>query len=316
MRVKFKTSLAVLTAVALLIGGLPSCASKAPTVSGGYDTGTAIPDAPVVNKGPKKRIAVIEFNNKTPNRRMNLGEVAAEILTTELFKTGNFIMVERNDLDKVLDENRRSREADIDPATAAQTGRVLGVNAVVIGNITNYATKVEGIEVLGYKKKVQTAEVTVDVKVIDVNTGQIIYADSGTGRFQVEVKEFAGQGQRASYDEGLATDALRAGIIQFAGNIVRQIAYMEWSGKIADVQGGQVYINAGQKTGLSKGDRLVVRSKGNTITDPDTGLVLGTAPGPQIGELVVTEFFGDDAAVCQVVSGSGFNRGDVVWMKR
>ncbi|MDP8256615.1 MAG: CsgG/HfaB family protein [Candidatus Alcyoniella australis] len=313
MGAKIKLSLALVAMLMLVIGG---CTSKAPTVSGGYDQGTTIPDAAVVNKGPKKRIAVIEFNNKTPNRRMNLGDVAAEILTTELFKSGNFIMIERGDLDKVLDENRRSREADIDPATAAQTGRVLGVNAVVIGNITNYSTKVEGIESFGYKKKIQTAEVTVDIKVIDVNTGQIIYADSGTGRFQIEVSEFLGQGQRASYDEGLATDALRAAIVQFTGNVVRQLNYIEWSGKIAQVQGGRVYINAGQRTGLKRGDQLVVRGKGQSITDPDTGLVLGTAPGAQVGELEVSEFFGDDAAICRIVSGSGFGRGDMVWIKQ
>jgi curli biogenesis system outer membrane secretion channel CsgG len=301
-------AVAVCAAALLLTIG---CAG-APKASGGGGAGQVIPNVPVTTTGPKKRVAVVDFENKALYGKGRLGDTATDILVTELVKSDKFIVVERQKLETLLDEQKLQRESFMDPATAARTGRILGVNAIVTGAITQFGIKTEGTDVLGYKKKVQTAECVVDIRVVDVETGRVLYADSGKGVFQTEATEFMGMGQKAGYNEVIGGESLRAAISTFLNNVIAQIDYLEWTGKIAKVEGGLAYVNAGQKTGLPLGGLLVVRQKGEVIVDPDTKVAIGEAPGARRGTLKVLEYFGEDGSVCQVQEGTGFQVGDQV----
>jgi curli biogenesis system outer membrane secretion channel CsgG len=303
------------------IGAVAACAAallvtlgcaSAPKATGGGGAGQAIPNVPVATTGPKKRVAVVDFENKALYGKGRLGDTATDILMTELVKSDKFIVVERQKLESLLDEQKLQRESFMDPATAARAGRILGVNAIVTGAITQFGIKTEGTDVMGYKKKVQTAECVVDIRVVDVETGRVLYADSGKGVFQSEATEFMGMGQKAGYNEVIGGESLRAAISTFLNNVIAQIDYLEWTGKIAKVEGGLAYVNAGQKTGLPLGAMLVVREKGEVIVDPDTKVAIGEAPGARRGTLKVLEYFGEDGSVCQVQEGSGFQVGDQV----
>ena len=292
-----------------------SCTAKRTHVSGAAPPSQQIPEAPIATHGPKKKVAVLEFVNKSRYGRGKIGPAATDILITELVKSGLFIVIERDRLNKILEEQKLEHTAAFDPATAARTGRMLGVNAVIIGAITQFGVKQEGVEGFGYKKKVQTAECTVDIRVVETETGRVLYADSGHGIFTYETKEFMGMGQKAGYNQVLADKALRAAISQFINNVIAQISYIEWSGRIASVSGDRIIINAGRQTGLNIGDVLVVRGLGEEVIDPETGLSLGRAPGPVKGEIQVVEFFGEDASICKPIKGYGFAVGDMVKYK-
>ncbi len=58
----------------------------------------------ITHKGPKLRVGIVDFANKTSYGAGRLGTSASDILTTELFKTGAFILVERTQLNQVLKE--------------------------------------------------------------------------------------------------------------------------------------------------------------------------------------------------------------------
>ena len=305
--IRRQAALAILAAFLLAVG----CAS-APKATGGAGGGQQIPNAGLVNKGPKKRVAVVDFENKALYGKGRLGATATDILMTELVKSGQFIVVEREKLQSILNEQKLQTQAFMDPATAVKTGKILGVNAIVTGAITQFGIKTEGTDTGVYKTKVQTAECVVDVRVVDVETGRILYADSGKGTFSSQATEVMGMGQKAGYNEVLGGESLRAAISTFLNNVITQINYVEWTGKVAKVEGKLVYVNAGQRTGLKVGDMLTVRQKGEVITDPDTGVPLGEAPGARKGTLQVAEYFGDDGSVCTIQEGSGFGVGDQV----
>jgi len=298
--------------VATFVAG---CTAKRTHVSGAAPPSEKIPEAPIVTHGPKKKVAILEFVNKSRYGRGKLGSAASDVLITELVKSDLFIVFERDRLNRVLDEQKLEHTAAFDPATAARAGRLVGVNAVVIGAITEFGVKQEGVEGFGYKKKVQTAECTIDVRIVETETGRVLYADSGRGVFTYETKEFMGMGQKAGYNQVLADKSLRAAVSQFLNNVIAQLSYIEWSGRIAKVSGSQIIVNAGRETGLNVGDVLVVRGLGEEVIDPDTGLSLGREPGPVKGEIQVVEFFGEDASICKVVSGRGFATGDMVKYK-
>src|SRR5688572_24786232 len=85
--------------------------------------------------GLKRRIGVVDFQNKTAYGAARLGTSASDILITELAKSNRFIVVERDKLDKLMEEQKLGMSGAIDPGTAAKMGKILGLNAIVTGAI-------------------------------------------------------------------------------------------------------------------------------------------------------------------------------------
>jgi curli biogenesis system outer membrane secretion channel CsgG len=260
-------------------------------------------------------VGVVEFVNKSSYGAGRLGTSASDILTTELFKTGAFIVVERAQLRQVLGEQALGQSGAVNAETAAQAGRVLGLNALVTGSISQFGVSTGGADYGVYKEKVQTAKCAVDVRVVEASTGQLLFADSGKGEFQRKAQEVLGFGQRAGYDETLGQEALRSAVTKFMDNLVQKLQSVEWSGAVAMVSGTDVYINAGRDVGLNPGDTLVVQGTGQEIYDPQTKVLLGRTRGAVKGELLVTEIE-ERMTITRVRSGVGFQVGDMVRLKK
>ncbi len=275
----------------------------------------AAPVRQVTHKGPKLRVGIVDFVNKSSYGAGRLGTSASDILTTELFKTGAFILVERDRLKQVLGEQALGQTGVVNAETAAQAGKVLGLNALVTGSISQFGVSTAGADYGVYKQKVQTAKCTVDVRVVDASTGQLLFADSGKGEFERKAQEVLGLGTRAGYDETLGQEALRSAITKFMDNLVQKLQSVEWSGAVAMVSGTDVYINAGRDVGLNPGDILMVQTLGQEIVDPQTKVVLGRTRGSVKGELLVTEI-DEKFTISKVRSGMGFQVGDLVRIKR
>jgi len=275
------------------------------------------PSAPkVTHKGPKLRVGIVDFVNKTSYGAGRLGTSASDILTTELFKTGAFILVERAQLKEVLGEQALGQTGAVNPETAAQAGRILGLNALVTGSISQFGVSTGGADYVVLRQKVQTAKCTVDVRVVEASTGQLLFADSGKGEFERKAQEVFGVGTRAGYDETLGQEALRTAITKFMDNLVQQLQNVEWSGRIASISGSDIYINVGRDVGLKIGDTLTVQTLGKEIFDPQTKVLLGREEGAVKGELAVTGYVGDKLTKARVKVGAGFQVNDVVKVKQ
>ncbi|MGZ8440233.1 MAG: CsgG/HfaB family protein [Candidatus Deferrimicrobiaceae bacterium] len=273
--------------------------------------------APLVTRGPKKRVAVIRFQDKSAYGRGRLGGAVQDILTTELAKSGLFILVSRgDDLDLILDEQDIGKSGIVKQGTGPKSGEVLGLNAIVTGAVSQFGVKQKSATYLLGASKTQTAEATVDVRVVDATTGQVIFAESGTGVQEESSTQVLGIGGAKGYDETMEGKALRAAISKFIDNLIQRVEAIPWSGKVAAVDGDEITVNAGQKTGLITGDRLRVFGEGREVIDPDTKLSLGRKPGREKGEIVVSGLFGEDAAVCRRVSGDGIAVNDIVKLAR
>ena len=90
---------------------------------------------------------------------------------------------------------------------------------------------------------------------------------------------------------------------------------VKWSGRVAQVEGNTLYVNAGRETGLEVGDVLNVYRPGKEIKDPSTGLSLGFTEN-LIGQATVTGFFGQDGSTAVPNSGIGFSVNDIVRLKK
>ncbi len=95
-----------------------------------------------LSQNQKSKIAVIEFSDIQGNVT-NLGRYLAEELTTRLYLTGKFEVVERQLLNKILQEHQLSLSGMIDENSAVELGKILGVDAVATGSITDLGTSVK-----------------------------------------------------------------------------------------------------------------------------------------------------------------------------
>ncbi len=269
-------------------------------------------------KGPKLRVGVVNFQNKTPSKVLGIGEAAADILGTILQKTDRFIVIPQQDIDSILSQQRMGATGAVNPDTAAEMGKVLGLNAIVTGAVTAYSEAEEGTDFIIGKSKTQIARVTVDYRIVDTTTGVQLMADSGAGIYQKKATTVLGAGSKVSYDSDLRDGALRDALTKAMVNMVQKLGTRKWNGRVAQVDGSNLYINAGQKSGLNTGDKLDVFRPGKEIIDPVTKMKLGTTEN-KIGQAIVQQNdIGDqaDLSIATPTSGVGFQPGDIVKLSR
>lgn len=260
--------------------------------------------------GPKRRIGVVEFENKSAYGQGRLGGGATDILVGELAKTGRFIVVERAKLDKVLEEQKLGAGGLIDEATVARTGKILGLSAIVTGSVSNFGVNTVGSDFILMQRKRQVASVTVDIRAVDTETAQVLLADQGKGEASASHMQILGLGTRGGYNEILEGEALRAAISKLVENFVSQISKKPWSCRIAKVQDGTVYLDAGQESGLKIGQKLAAYHLGEEIKSPTTGLAIGRTE-EKVAELEIEGFFGEDGSKAVIKSGKAPSDGDL-----
>jgi curli biogenesis system outer membrane secretion channel CsgG len=126
----------------------------------------------------RPRLAVREFENKTDGRIP--AAAITEMMTTELFKTGLFNWVEREKLNYVADEIRLGQSGLVDESTAPELGKIKGAQYTMTGAVTLYYYNSGGGVV--YLPGVvggllsRTAYVTLDIRIIDNTTSEVVYA--------------------------------------------------------------------------------------------------------------------------------------------
>jgi len=198
----------------------------------------------------------------------------------------------------------------VDSGSAVQVGKILGLQAIVTGSVSQFGVRTTGSDYLITQSKRQEAECVVDVRLVDAENGQVLYADSGKGRSRRATGQVLGMGTRGGYDETVEGDALRAAIAQLAVNITSQVNKKPWSCRIAEVEGRNIYIDAGSASGVEKGLKLDLFQLGREIRSPTTGLVTGNTE-TKAGEAKVESFFGEDGSVARLTSGKMPARGDL-----
>src|SRR5690349_19144087 len=144
----------------------------------------------------KKRIAVMNFDYATVQNyvsslfgsNQDVGKGIADILVDKLVSDGAYSVIERKELDKILNEQNFSNSDRADPASAAKIGRVLGVDAIVIGSITQFGRDDKKSDVGdgsvsnslgkyglgGFERKKSTAVVQLTARMIDTSTEEIL----------------------------------------------------------------------------------------------------------------------------------------------
>lgn len=266
------------------------------------------------------RVGVMDFENKSPHGGWRLGQGAADILTTEMVKMGSMEMFERDRLASVLKEQNLGASGRVDPATAAKIGKIIGVQYIITGAVTEYGRSTSGGGGGGVRVGKTDYSSTVDIRMVDAVSGRIVFADSGSHTISsMNVKVFGfGGGQK--FNEKAATDAMRGAIQDLTEklaaidlkNLAPKPAPGTSSGKalVADVDGKLITLNKGTNAGLKSGQVLTIKRKGKVIKDPATGKVIKVRY-KTIGKIKLSEV-DTEYAEGNSIGGTGFKVGDIV----
>jgi TolB-like protein len=90
----------------------------------------------------KSKLAVLEFVDLKGNTT-DFGRFIAEELITRLYKTKKFYVIERQLLNKVLEEHKLTATGLIDENSAKELGKILGVDAIASGTVTELTNSVK-----------------------------------------------------------------------------------------------------------------------------------------------------------------------------
>jgi len=301
---------------------------------------TAPPAAAATAPGAKRLVTVMNFDYGTVQSyvqqifgsNQDIGKGISDMLVDKLLKDGKYRLVERSALDKILAEQNFSNSDRADSNTAAKIGKVLGVDAIIIGSITQFGrddqhTNVGGggyglgrFGLGGVGTSKAKAVVGITARVINVSTGEILASVQGQGESTRSSTSLLGAGGGWSGGGGGSLDM---GSSNFANTILGEATHkavddvgaklddeaekipartFSINGVVADATGNTLIVNVGKKAGVKVGDKLTVSRQVRVVKDPTTGKVIKSVED-KVGDATVTEV--DDDSATATFSGSG-----------
>src|SRR5262245_39309879 len=169
---------------------------------------------PTAGAARKKRVAVFDFDYATVHsgvaaifgKDIDIGKGVTDLLVTYLVKDGTYSVIERKALDKVLAEQNFSNSDRANPASAAKLGKLLGVDAIIVGSITQFGNDTQstniggvgrtigGIGLGGIGRKETSAIVGLDARIVNIDTAEILAVAQGKGESKRKSTSLLGGG--------------------------------------------------------------------------------------------------------------------------
>ena len=325
---KSASLLAGLLAFAAALAVLPASAQTAPT--------------------RRPRVAVLDFDYATVQSYssamfgtdVDVGKGITDLLITNLVKDGTFSVYERQALDKLMAEQNFSNSNRADPATAARLGKLAGVDAIIIGAITEFGNETKnqnvggggggwhGFGVGGIGHSNTKANVAINARIVNVDTGEIVAVADGTAESSRSSTSLLGGGGNwhgfgggnvdfgsSNFQNTIIGEATKGAVDKLSANLIADspkvsVRTITVDGLVAAVDGGQIILNVGSNAGVKAGDQLQVLRVTKEIKDPSTGEVIRRLT-TTVGVIKATDVDAK-SSVCVPVSGSGFQEGDRV----
>jgi len=253
----------------------------------------------------KRKIALGRISNETSYGKSLLrdsagdpvGKQIADMLSKALTESGAYVVLERTDLSKLQDESRLTGIKQ----------NLVGVDALIMGSLTEFGRKTVGESGFVSASKKQVAFAKIDVRVVDVASGQSLFATSGAGESSTQTASTFGFGSQAGYDSTLNDSSIRQAISEVVNRLAVEFSRRPWQTSIIGVDNGRYFISGGKAQGLKPGMVFSVQTMGEKVKSPQTGFEIAL-PGKEVAQIRVESLFGDtemsEGAVTGVVSGS------------
>jgi hypothetical protein len=249
----------------------------------------------------KRRILVLPLTDQTNYKDEHLEELATKRMISRLENTQTVVCI---------DSSSTNIKSNFLSATALrELYELYGVQAVVSGSLSDVFTSTSRTDGRD-DKDISMALAKVSVDVYSTETGKVIRQLSARNPFSLTRE----RGDIAS--EKAKVKAIDLAIELLADDLLKVILNLDWHARIANIDSGRIFINAGRSSGIEKGDILEVYNPGEQIIDKATGLPLGKLRGNYKGELEVQEVFSVDASWGKAKNNVAFSPTDLVYLKK
>jgi curli biogenesis system outer membrane secretion channel CsgG len=296
-----------------------------------------------VAEAQKKRVAVMNFDYAAVSTSVtqlfgsnqDVGKGIADLLVDKLVADGVYSVIERKQLDKIIAEQNFSNSDRADSATAAKIARILGVDAIIIGSITQFGrddkkTSVGGgalggvtgrFGIGGASKSNSTAVVQITGRMIDTSTAEILASSNAKGESSRSAAGLLGAGgssaglggagldmKSSNFGATILGEATNKAVLDMATQLEAKAStlptvVLQISALVADAApDGTLIINVGSKGGVKVGDTLAIKRKVREVKDPATGKVLRSIEDA-VGTITITQV--DDTSATGKFSGAG-----------
>lgn len=290
-----KLKLLPLAITAVLVTG---CASQSPTPTTTKPAvnkqAQAAAQQEMQNQAPesvtlKRKIAVGRLTNETNYGRSLLRSAdegkfdkkIADMFSQAIVNTNNFLIFERQDLELLQNETELQSKPD----------EMVGVDTLVVGSLTEFGRATTGERGFLSSSAKQQATATVDIRLVDVSSGQVVASVTGTGSSSTEQSRTMGFGSVSGYDGSLNDKAIGAAVNAAVAKMSQLLLDNPWSADVLALEEGQLFISGGEAQGVKKGQTFAVMTKGKKVKSSTTGSTI-TLPGKQVGVLEIAGTFG------------------------
>lgn len=256
-------------------------------------------------KGLKRKICVVDFEDRTGLQTEKYGELATVRLFQELERTQRAVLVDKEVVWEALAREGIEPQGLTDPHVMKKAHQLLGIQAFITGSMSD--VQVASSPPVGDRGiKSSMASARVELRLIDASTGNLLRS------FVEKNPSFTSVATGLHSDHQSILRAIDYDVARVVDGMLRYLDFLEWSSTVAKVEDGKVYIHAGRLTGLRVGAILDVYEPGEEIINPITKFSLGWTTGERKGKVTVTHLFGVDASIAKPLNGAGFRVNDIV----
>ena len=222
-----------------------------------------------------------------------------DTIITRLLQSKRFKVIDRQEVDQFLDEQTAQALADNKPLTSA-LGTLKGCDYLILGAVQNFSLEESQIKLphSSLVMNVLDGYAEGNIRIVDVSSGEVLESRKIFVEQQLDAK---------AHEERLIASLAD----DFAARVVADLINAIYPIKIAAVADeGTVYVNRGKDGGLNPGATLTVYRPGESIVDPDTGVVLGSR-NSRLDILTLTSVE-ENLSLAEVNGGSRVKKGDLL----
>jgi len=254
----------------------------------------------------KRKVAIARFGNEAQysksslfgvNTNYNAEKQATDILSAKLTQSGKFILLERNDINLINSESKDFNLASYN----------IGADYLIVGSVSEFGRQKMSDTGIFSRTKKQTAYAKVSVRLIKVSTGEIVFAQEGSGEASSEAGTSFGLGKHVGYDSTLNDKAISTAISSVVDGIMQNLLNTPWRSYILSIEDSALMIAGGERQGVQIGDIFSIYIQGKKIKNPQTGMLI-ELPGKKLAEIRIVNQFGssytDEGSIGEVIGGT------------